>query len=855
VWALKRQLFAGGALGASARRNAAHASLQGNEWKGLRAGGQMRRQSAQRAEQSWRGAREASWLAARREEAEEAEGEFLERAGSAYNQRPSSSQDPKSAAAAAAAAAGAAAAPAPCSAKLALEFEFGPEFDRGLELGPELELELELERREERRRRRRFERQWSARGKQSDWAQNEPASARELAKSMGSASHQFGLSGEEFGLPPSALQRRKLVAGGQPMSKVLAHSTSMLANDSYIAGMSSDSELTSGQRHHHRPYSSQSRVYHAHPAPRASANVQQQQQQQQSCSRMSRYSDSAASSSSSSGYPLISEQAPASLAESNQQQQQQQRDKEKQRYQYLGQQASVSAAASMAPVYALGPLEQQLAPANLLKQQQQQQLRPKTGRQLPQRPFKQSASIDQRAPSHYQQLQRLPQSANPDLDPSGGYLEQQQQLVQAQPQQSLLAAEQRLCGQARTLRHQLDSIERQAAELGLYEGEQPSAGLPPSAGRPHSAVRRPAAAASMEQLSQERYSQADLKQQQQQQLEHHRQDLFASHQAASSPVDWLPPMPLASHQLHLARADTQMRHTYSVDHYAAASQHFSPLRQYADHYQSQLASSAHSSPVGGSGGGGGGFESPIHHHHHHQLQQQQQQQLAYQLASKDDQQFLANKTGRILAQEQQVFPSSCQLTQDSSHQRQPGEAGQLAARQLASSLGQRKTRLHHQGSSSSSNNSQSGSLQLSNLDVSSKSSSAIDYQRASGSNLAHYQQQQQQQQVQVQHSPKHIYEQQFKHAPLRRGLTSALSGLGSSSSTLNEAADLSSSQAITSATQGYIASSHGSAKRVSEPAEMGPQWMPPQPRLGPSRTGGGDLRLPAGRLTGKSTNM
>lgn len=69
----------------------------------------------------------------------------------------------------------------------------------------------------------------------------------------------------------------------QRISKTHAHSTSLLASDSYMAGMSSDSELTSNTARHHRPYSSQSRVYHAHPAPRSS----------HASSRMSHYSDSA----------------------------------------------------------------------------------------------------------------------------------------------------------------------------------------------------------------------------------------------------------------------------------------------------------------------------------------------------------------------------------------------------------------------------------------------------------------------------------------------------------------------------------------------------------------------------------
>lgn len=72
-------------------------------------------------------------------------------------------------------------------------------------------------------------------------------------------------------------------SGQQRISKTHAHSTSLLASDSYMAGMSSDSELTSNTARHHRPYSSQSRVYHAHPAPRSS----------HASSRMSHYSDSA----------------------------------------------------------------------------------------------------------------------------------------------------------------------------------------------------------------------------------------------------------------------------------------------------------------------------------------------------------------------------------------------------------------------------------------------------------------------------------------------------------------------------------------------------------------------------------
>lgn len=495
------------------------------------------------------------------------------------------------------------------------------------------------------------------------------------------------------------------------MSRMLANSTSLLANESYIAGMSSDSELTSS-RHHHRPYSSQSRVYHAHPAPRISHGS----------SRVSHYSDSAATTympsanklppydaanSSASGVNSGAGSSSSNTSTSGQ---------PTHHHQYhphnhprpvgadpnltpQGSQASSGSASSSASVptgaYHYQPtgigggdgggtMSDSSAPNTMMSavpQLQQANMSPmvssrplitSSGRQLPHRPFKQSLSIDHygttaqnqhqhiMASPHHHHLTGTRQPLSPhfdSMDLSTTYHHQHQNQLdnQLHQQQRLVHSDQMPRYDQRSLRSELDMIEKQAASLRLYDSgadRDAASGLPPLANRNpasssssprHPPSMSPVTGSSSSQIQssaiqhQQQFNPLDQHNQAQNQMQlarkqphhHHPSDLYASHlQYSSSPADWLPPMGMNAHHLNRAAVSgsnsaspslpahtppNQFKQTISIDHYpVAAQQHqqkfYSPnIQGFREHYRSMGYSA-----TGGAGGAYSSSESPTH---------------------------------------------------------------------------------------------------------------------------------------------------------------------------------------------------------------------------------------------------
>lgn len=654
------------------------------------------------------------------------------------------------------------------------------------------------------------------------------------------------------------------------MNKILAHSTSLLANDSYMAGMSSDSELTSGRHHHHRPYSSQSRVYHAHPAPRSAHS---------SSSRMSHYSDSAASylpscvssttSTAANAQKPPIHQGPGSVIMNNQTAAQH----------HLSHQGSMtsSGSGSSASAY-LGNMTDQMSMI-ALQQQQQAPIRPGSGRQLPARPFKQSMSIDHHALGQYHQQQQQQQhqhyTQNPlshlsspvhpvsamgshNMDSAlsesalGTYQSQQQPSSpstyshgQQQRVAHMIPHDQRYQVTQRTgmgMRMEMDMLEKQTSNISLYDKSSSQIGLPPqSSGWP-----TPASSSGLRQLPPTNLSSMSVdhshyQQQQQQQMEHsyhpmqsqatdipqhkslqqHHQDLFGSHQVNSVPADWLPPMgPSAQH----LKGPSQFKQAMSIDHFTAMNQvpstnsyqtpaHFVNDPTGNQSYRPSSVNYVASSPAA--------FESPTHHSkassaagYNQQPSDQLHKDYAY--------------SNQYASEQYHELPLSQNLpTQTPSQQAisvvggSAGNYGKSTSRNKFVNSGSVAVsdKLHHQMSSSSSN-SQSGSLRSSNIDISKTMSG-----NTNSSEQQHHQKTGTISQIQQQH------QQQSHRQPisgvLRKGYTSALYGLSSSNNALDQyggggANDISSSsQQAYSSSSGPATAESGHRHRVSFLEEKG----------------------------------
>lgn len=642
----------------------------------------------------------------------------------------------------------------------------------------------------------------------------------------------------------------------QRISKTHAHSTSLLASDSYMAGMSSDSELTSNTARHHRPYSSQSRVYHAHPAPRSSHGS----------SRMSHYSDSATAYAPSEQTVSIKTKLPSNhIILPNQLELQQRQQPQLQQYlplqeyqaynpinfsqsyshkynkqhphHHVPHQTSITSTGSGGSVSSSAYLALGEPPISSMLQQQQQQgvnfTRPTvSGRAFgssstSQRPFKQSMSIDHHSIGQYHHLHHQPspsplahpighqpnlstQSMSPHYEPSDFHQQQNYStssvlgstqraaLVNPQGSQILSTHDSRFVPQQqqRNLRLEMEMIEKQTGNINLYDsavGQAATTGsLPPTASR--------------RQLPPNPEMNLD---QQHQQPKHHQTDLFASHQMMSSPADWLPPMGITSHHMNRT-SGTQFKQTMSIDHYPFSTnqqqQHYSPAR--VPHISEQYRSLGHSSSQIG------GYESPTHSTHlsgyklansdsHAQSENvvyqyiQEQQQPDHYAAS---QQLIRNQQ-QDLRNPHDINPHQ-QQQQQHLHSSTPNFSQALTKGASSSASSQKqKSNLQHQVSSSSSSNSQSGSLRSSNFDI---NKTLIDHQKTVPP--LHYQ-----------HSPQHksggIYD-QHRHGVLRKGHTSVLSGFGPNIG-FSESGDLSSSQSTGGASGGVHLTSHGGGgKRV-----------------------------------------
>lgn len=604
----------------------------------------------------------------------------------------------------------------------------------------------------------------------------------------------------------------------------LLYSSSYLANENYIAGMSSDSELTSAARgHHRRPYSSQSRVYHAHPAPRVNAAASH------TSSRLSHYSDSA-------GYAVAAaaKQMSSSLV------QQQQADLSTRRFK---QQSSGS------------------------------------GRQLPNRPgFKQSMSIDQHqqqalllarlgSPSHFSgaQCELAGNASGADIAQIGSpaHLNQQRWLSMGAS-----SAEGRF-SPARTAlgRDDLELVESQTANLSLYTDRDSGVDKAPT-------VRQAAAAAapylppganpmSLEQqhqmhakhlrqqspINQHQTAKYEAYESQQSAKQHSRVqlELLRAHKVSSAPSQqsgWLPP---SGHHLSATAAVPQsqqacqqpqggrlgqahFKQAMSIDHYASSGgHHYSPVghrtpslaANFDEHYRSsfgQLPAGYYQhadGPTADFGATAGqsstgeylaGLQTPLSQDNFDSVQAQACMEVQSQMASSQGLVLNSAPTGLQLNNYNNLPPT-----------------GALNNRQ--SIVGAQAAKLQHQFSSSSSGaNSQSGSLKSSNLDLN-KQTPPDGVQKlltASGSTIntgQHPNNNNSSQPASTSHQSPHNsgrhdhLQHHHQRGVLKKGYTASTvsSSLAGSLTALNEPSDLSSSQATNSGFGGI----HGS-KRVSQ---------------------------------------
>ena len=598
-------------------------------------------------------------------------------------------------------------------------------------------------------------------------------------------------------------------------SKSLVHS-SLLANyDGYIGGMSSDSELTTSgatrhhhHHHHHRPYSSQSRVYHVHPAPKSSP-------------RQSHYSDS--------GPHVQSLSSPSSGSHSIQQQQLNQQVASVASPTNpisLGHQGSISSSGSASSAYLTGVM----ANESPISTNQQQATRPAGSRQLPQRPFKQSMSIDHHhslanqyqyqltqvgthSPAHHSSLgshRNLMEAS----DQQAGYQKQQQNYSLSQlhsPHQYGVSPNQR------NLRLEMELMEEQAANLKLYDTTSTSTVVnKPVSGLPPTGPVRPSSSTSVRQLphvssgqssglmgsmslDQQHHQVDPFHQQQKAQQQLHQDSYPTQHQQiSSSSADWLPPIGLSG-QHHLARSNDQFKQTMSIDHYPMPyanrhhqqqqqQQHFSPVRTAqhpSDQYQSMSGYTGQSLI--------GGYDSPTHRPHHYQQQQAYYSQSSNtdRTATPQDLYYTSTSSGAQI--QQHIETSSGQRTMSSDFAVSGKQYDRAGSSGGCGAQLQQVTRpsLQHQASSGSSNSNLSGSLKSTNIDHNNldKQISGEHQKSISSASSSHYHQ-----------SPQHNKVNQYsgRQDMLRRGYTSV---------------------AITSAA-GHVPDIHGSQGALSESGDL-----------------------------------
>lgn len=697
------------------------------------------------------------------------------------------------------------------------------------------------------------------------------------------------------------------LASGQQMphdggDKPLVHPAnfSLLANnyDGYIAGMSSDSELTAGgptsSRHHHhyhhRPYSSQSRVYHAHPVPKTSSGAS---------SRMSHYSDSAAAAAAPTGPPTAQSSSSSSSAVAGSNSFAIHQHQKKQQPPISNQAVSMTSPAnvissnhqsSMAPsgssasssTYLAGGVAGDSPLSPVMHQQQQQQVMARlaksgAGRQLPQRPFKQSMSIDHQSIGAHQYQQMgdgspvhhgsLSSHRNlglgDDSAPMGGYQAQsylnQQHFGAGTGQQYGPAG---VAMSPRSLRLEMAMMEKQTANMNIYDAanDNPTARLPPTAsGRPSSSSssstsrQLPSLGTSQAQgllgsmsLDQQHHQVDPFHQQSPQhhqqhhhQQHQHHQEPYASHhqQVGSASTEWLPPVgstgPAGQHN-SLARPSGHFKQTLSIDHYAGLHhqphqhhQQYSPARNQhfvGEHYGHQSGPYSATPLIGNyDSSAGGGADQASYYSGNQESQSTLPHETYYQAQHKKQ----IVEPGQH-QQQQQITSTSLDypnvIRAPSAPTGRPPLVA-LQARQI------NRPTLHHQVSDSSSNSNQSGSLKSSNLEdglpdkqtaaASGEHQKSISSSSSAAAAAAQYGLQQQHQ------SPQHKAtagraQSGGQHRPdmLRRGYTSLTMGttygatdLGDSQTALSESGDMSSSGGLASGSHAHIGLLAG--KRVS----------------------------------------
>lgn len=676
------------------------------------------------------------------------------------------------------------------------------------------------------------------------------------------------------------------------------HSVSYLANENYIAGMSSDSELTNSARgHHRRPYSSQSRVYHAHPAPRVNAAGPH------TSSRLSHHSDSA-------GYAIQSKQMSTGS---------------------LSHQMSAGAELSVSP--------------RLHQYQQQKHQQPATlGRQLPARPgFKQSMSIDQQShqhllgrhgsPGHYASpslntLQQFELSSGPQgtLGVAGGAPgTDMAQATPTQPHQHHHLHQRwmstgvcpadvgRYSPSRKGLGHDLELVESQTANLSLFNSGELDRQLR-AAGRDQSRQMPQApSGAHLSSMSFDQHQthqqhhqalQQHLRQQQspinqhqsaafeasqpshQQQARHTRTqlELLGAHKvssAASSAPSWLPPIghqmqsqsqsqsPPQSHPqqlqhpLPLAQSSrpnqaAHFKQAASIDHYPQSGNHYSPVdyrtpslaANFDEHYRPGYGAlpasyyqrrEATEEPLeyGGGGGTGDGQSRAAGDYQVHEFASSTAQ--AFDSSQVSQQAQPAMEPSSHLAGASALAGSSANGLQVNNNYNNLPPTSQQTRAGVATC---QTSKLQHQFSSGSSGggNSHSGSLKSSNLDLNKQTPPDGPQKGLSGagnnnnsnsgslvqSNMAAHQYPAHQSTFNAtRHDHLHQSATHQRSAGPRRGQTvSAVSSLAGSLTALNEASDLSSSQATNSGFGGvYSANKRVSPSKSSTPPPLTPSHL------------------------------
>lgn len=668
------------------------------------------------------------------------------------------------------------------------------------------------------------------------------------------------------------------------------HMLSNAGSDTYLSGMASDSELSgargSARQHHHshthhRPaYGATGgpRAYHAHPSPRASHGS----------SRMSHYSDSAASYSPiSATNPIYSQQ---------QTQQAMQQSSHQRAMSHQGSVSSSASGGSMSPATAVSGLYTGLMGSGESPLSSGILNMSRAGRQLPQRPFKQSVSIDHQAGMYSRQSPTL--ASHPLSEGSGNEMQRQQPSYHQQPSAFFMAqrldSQQQAYGQQQTpgadprspqypYQATMDLMEKQVANMNLYES------ISESRQQQAPQTTRPASASSMRQLppigaiaaaggqtagslsSELHYgaiSATTSNHPPSQQMHHaYSQSEPLNHPAAMSAGYAMGSLGSAGHRLHQRASQQKFKQAISIDHYAGQhsrpqsmssyhqQQHQAPVRtsstlsqQASDQTYRSALNYASSAPVCGhesSANTGATYNQRLaqqQHQHSTHTPQSGQSMASYSVGHQPQ-----HTSSLSMAYDSPVFARSS-VHQDPMTSYQPHHAHSQDSAMPSGVAGATTPTSHHshqprapssstssshqnarpslqQQLSSSSSNSQSGSLNRSNADVHKASTSAgntggahdlLGQQRRAAASAALPPQ------AQPFQSPQHTKPSagNIRHTTLRKGYTSVHSdtfgfgGISSPGMALSDSGELSASATLATPHHSAASGSYGS-KRVS----------------------------------------